>query len=630
MAGSLATTATRPLQRKLDPMAKAGGQAWTPDSGEFRGTDRVFHLAKWSRLPDRSKVATLRRFAEEYGSDPQMRWFTAKMLENAGVAPRDFRAQAAALLKFVQTNVYYTNEDGEQLQSPWRTLREKSGDCFAEGTLLLRDDYALVAVEDIKVGERVWGFDKWSVVEATAGKGVLPITEIDLNNGSTLRLTEDHKLWVRSCEKHGPACKDLTEGYRDCAKAGRTFSWQVIRVSAAEPGWVLKQPASIACGGIQDDPEMAWLDGVYLADGWSEASRCQIAGKDGHPKEAQKRRVADIVARNGGTTHTCPSSINIHAGPIAARLKRHGPRASAKTIVGLDRDIAALTALDEGLQADASRNTHGSGWTMNTINRTIAVQYRVLQRILGRSTSWRCVVKHGGFGTNPIYRVGVRQTTARAEKRLSIKRIRREMPDVPTYDIQTDDAHVYLPEADCTVHNCDDMAGLLASMLQSIAFPWRFAHGGYRQVGNRKIRVRWVEGQQWPRGNVSFVHIYVRIGRAPFDHSGFVSAEPTVRGLPLGHDVVLHGIPSGANGGRDLGGWNGAVHPVRGYGGHGALGTTQLLDGQDAEYKIIEGDGFLANTVNAIDYSGLLNSVVQGVVTAVAIGYVGSRLKARL
>lgn len=284
MAGSLAQG------RKLDPLAKAGGEAWTPNSGEFRGTDRVFHLKNWSRLPDRAKVATLRRFAEEYGADPQMRWFTAKVLENSGAAPRDFRAQAAALLKFVQTQIYYTNEDGEQLQSPWRTLRERNGDC-------------------------------------------------------------------------------------------------------------------------------------------------------------------------------------------------------------------------------------------------------------------------------------------------------------------------------------DDVSSLLASMLQSIAFPWRLALGGYRQVGNRKIRVRWVEGQPWPRGHVHFVHIYVMIGRAPFDPSGWMSAEPTVRGLPLGHDVVLHGIPSGAGGGKDLAGWHGASY-----------GATELFDGKGADYKVIEGNGVLANTINAIDYSGLLNSVVQGVITAVAIGYVGSRI----
>jgi hypothetical protein len=618
------------MARGTDPIGKAGGTPWTPDSGEFAGDHKVFHLKKWNRLPDRDKVATLRRFAEEYGADPKMRWFTAKVLEQSGAAPRDFPAQAAALLRFVQTHVYYTNEDGEQLQSPWRTLQVKNGDCFAAGTLVLRDDYSLAKIDDIKAGDRIWGADAWSTVEAHAPRGARPVTEVVLNNGSTLRLTEDHKLWVRACAKHGPGCADLTRGARDCRKVGREFSWTRTRVADVQPGWVLRQPEKIECGGVQDDPELAWLDGVYLADGWSEAHKCAISGQDGKPKEAQKHRVVDIVARHGGSTNWQRKYVAIHVGPITARLKRHGAGAAAKSILGLDRDLTSLAALDEGLQADASRNTSGKGWTFGTINRNIAVQYRVLQRILGRSTSWRCVVNHGGFGTNPIYRVGVRQTEQRAEKRLSIKSIHREVEVVETFDIQTSDNCVYLPEADCTVSQCDDMAGLLASMAQSIALPWRFALGGYREVpGGRKKRVRWIEGQPWPKGRVQFVHVYVMLGWPPFGPQKWASAEPTVRGLPLGHDVVLHGIPSGVHGGKDLAGWFAVLPPTSGVNAPiqaQPYGTTELFDGKGSDYKVVEGKGIVANALNAVDYSGLLNSVVQGVATAVAIGWIGKKL----
>jgi hypothetical protein len=167
-------------------------------------------------------------------------------------------------------------------------------------------------------------------------------------------------------------------------------------------------------------------------------------------------------------------------------------------------------------------------------------------------------------------------------------------------------------------------------MAHSIALPWRFALGGYREIpGGRKKRVRWIEGQPWPKGRVQFVHVYVMLGWPPFGPQKWASAEPTVRGLPLGHDVVLHGIPSGVHGGKDLAGWFAVLPPTSGVNAPiqaQPYGTTELFDGKGSDYKVVEGKGIVANALNAVDYSGLLNSVVQGVATAVAIGWIGKKL----
>ena len=67
-------------------------------------------------------------------------------------------------------------------------------------------------------------------------------------------------------------------------------------------------------------------------------------------------------------------------------------------------------------------------------------------------------------------------------------------------------------------------------------------------------KVKHYEGGPMPWTG-SFSHIYVQLGWPPFNPTTWVSAEPTIPGLPLGHDVVDHGVPAsvampemGANG----------------------------------------------------------------------------------
>lgn len=69
------------------------------------------------------------------------------------------------------------------------------GDCFPDGTLLLREDHKLVSVSEIKAGEKIWGHNGWSTVEAVASKGVLPIDHVRLSNRTTLRLTHNHYVY---------------------------------------------------------------------------------------------------------------------------------------------------------------------------------------------------------------------------------------------------------------------------------------------------------------------------------------------------------------------------------------------------------------------------------------------------
>ena len=88
--------------------------------------------------------------------------------------------------------------------------------------------------------------------------------------------------------------------------------------------------------------------------------------------------------------------------------------------------------------------------------------------------------------------------------------------------------------------DCDDMAILLAALYESIRLPWKFVLAG--TIPSTRQRVRWVEGQPFPRGAI-MAHIYLAVGFPVFKPQRWVFVEPTVKGAPLGHDVTAPAEP---------------------------------------------------------------------------------------
>ena len=90
---------------------------------------KLYHLGKWDNLSHPQKLEVISEIVRGEGRDPSIAELAVTILKNARVAPRDYKGQAAALLKWVQDNIYYINEPGERLQSPKYTLKRGFGDC---------------------------------------------------------------------------------------------------------------------------------------------------------------------------------------------------------------------------------------------------------------------------------------------------------------------------------------------------------------------------------------------------------------------------------------------------------------------------------------------------------------------
>lgn len=97
---------------------------------------RVFRLPGWTHWSMERRIAFMRLFGEHTARDPAIALKATRILRDAGVSIRDYRAAWSALLLWVQQNIRFTGEQRERLQSPQATLTLKMGDCDDMALLL--------------------------------------------------------------------------------------------------------------------------------------------------------------------------------------------------------------------------------------------------------------------------------------------------------------------------------------------------------------------------------------------------------------------------------------------------------------------------------------------------------------
>ena len=404
--------------------------------------------------------------------------------------PKDYLGELLAVRNFAVERIRYTNDalSVEQVQDPERISDQivkygkAAGDCFPTGTLVLDEGHRLVPIEDLVLGSRIWGLDKWVTVEAKAYKGTLAVDVLRLNNGSDLKLTPDHHVYVLTCPRHEHGSRHCT--HKSCPLEGRKE--ERIRVSEVFEGMVLTTPERLPFGDESMDPDRAYIEGLFVSDGWAEDRRFAISGQDGCPKEEQKREVQEIAERLGLPSRWHRKYISINDAEWALRMQLMGHRAYNKHLLSINLDETAAVQTLRGVMADSGKNTRGAGRTFTTTSRQLAIQVRVLHKMFGISASYRYIENHGGLGDHPIWRICTRgkRTDGRAEKLLRVKRIEREVAAVPCWDIQTEDHHVYLPEHDVTVSQCDDLATWIAALCRQLGRDTQFVIVGFDKPGH--------------------------------------------------------------------------------------------------------------------------------------------------
>jgi hypothetical protein len=332
------------------------------------------------------------------------------------------------------------------------------GDCLPVSTLVLMSDYTIKTIGNLVPGDRIMGDGVLTTVLEQAVTGEKPILAFDLNNGSVLRCSPEHRVFL----------SDNSEKRAEDVKPG-----DLLRTPTREFEAFAPSPSF----GLEPR-DFAWLLGTFVADGWSDYPRhprfC-ISGKDGCKKEEQKRRVQSLLEKVSGSTRWHEKYIAVNHREMAAYMDECGHRAPNKHLPTLAFSREQVAALIEGLAADASVASSGTR-TFGTTSEVLALQLRILLRMLGQSVHIRRWDDHGGLGENPMYRITERMPSDSLHPNTRRDAVRvvgvRECEPELCCDITTDTGRFYLPESDVIVHNCEDLACFRVAELREL--PWHY------------------------------------------------------------------------------------------------------------------------------------------------------------
>ena len=348
-------------------------------------------------------------------------------------------------------------------QENWKdilaVLKDGHGDCLPLSTLVLRHDYKAVPLYTLRPGDRIMGQDVWTEVRESVMTGEKEILSFKLSNGCVLRCSRDHRLF-----------RDVDGRVEEIRAEEAQIGDDLVQLGTLPkaPAEDLAWPESLA---RLSDADRAWLLGVFVADGWTDSGnvgghpcRASISGQDGKPKEEQKRRIEALMCSIDIATRWHRKYIAINDSAIAdffANCGKHAPEKQLSSLRFATEETVRATL--DGLSADASferREGKTPGVVYGTTSPQLALQLRVLYRMLGISVSIRRVDEHGGFGEHPIYRVMPRLSTRegyaeRREKKFARIRSIADGGIELCGDIQTDSGRFWLPESDVLVHNCD-------------------------------------------------------------------------------------------------------------------------------------------------------------------------------
>lgn len=423
---------------------------------------------------------------------------------------------ARNLFRQIRKNVRYTSDIAgvDTYQKPAHTLALKTADCLPVGTKLLKVDGTLANIEDVKPGDTVFDGVGWARVTGWWDKGVQPVVAFELNNGCVLRCTDEHKVFrVPAAAKGRPRPHSSAEEV--CAKDLR-------------PGDDLLQPSEALAfeNALSLSVDEAFLLGAYVSEGSVKHVRVdgavatiEIAGV---PDGKGVRELAIACAQRLGF-RVSELERQIYVSDSGDRLDtlvhscgRYAPK---KRLPHVNWTKETAEALLQGLSADGGMATNGTNFVFSTTSPLLAVQYRLLQRLFGRSCSIKCVDDHGGLGTNPIYRVTVRTVPAGQRGGRPFAKVRSisDGGQEHVFDIETDSHRFYLPEQDIVVHNCDDFSSLTCASLQSVGIPCRF----------KVIRTK--GAQEWN-------HIYPQAGFPRHAPTRWVSMDSSVN-MPFGWEA---------------------------------------------------------------------------------------------
>lgn len=240
---------------------------------------------------------------------------------------------------------------------------------------------------------QLWNGEKWTQVLGWNRSGRGEPLEIELRSGERIGCTEGH-LWP--------------------TQRGNVQADQ-LRVGDVLDSATLPEPR-VPHLPLHIDQDVAWMVGLYLAEGSQSRGRLQFAG---HENEAAWRveRLAEIAERFGGTVraHDGGANVVVDCPPLVAIVDQYIHGKSAKTkgikVRAWRHDNEWLTAFLNGyLHGDGHHDANNGRWRLGfTRNDRLAGDLRTICARLGYTLTLRAATANG-FGKEwPCYRGEIRR-----------------------------------------------------------------------------------------------------------------------------------------------------------------------------------------------------------------------------
>jgi len=429
------------------------------------------------------RIGDAKRLIEKAKYNPFVKSIAVQIIKRRKVPHKDYLGQARAIFDFVRSRVKYIKDPVgyDQLSPPIRTIWQGYGDCLTGETEIIcyKDGlYKLKKIGDIDIlnyDALSYNFEKkqfeFKPIINWWDKGEREVCQVILYNGTSFECTWDHKLFGISRWMHDFEERRLFEIDELTKKVRNKDYYNQIAV--------VKQ---IPCMNfnLEIEKEKLWLFGHYLAEGWKgNNNHTCISGKMKEVTCKLKKIGVPFTLRERGTK----SYVNILNSPFKKDLAVFGNNAFNKTIpeeylsLSKEKIVELLNGYIEG-DGYLPKNRNGCRVIYQTSSDTLAKQLKLIHWILGKPLYTWYQKNHQGAGHKPIWRLyeftgrsNYRKEVFNGISKVGIKKI-IPLGKKRVFDIQVADNHNFvLANSGVIVHNCEDNAVLLASLLESIGIP---------------------------------------------------------------------------------------------------------------------------------------------------------------
>lgn len=376
------------------------------------------------------------------------------------------------LYNYSKANFDYIADKIDYWKTPIEFMNDGGGDCLEENTRILVKN-GIKKIKDLRIGDLVLSYNyiskeyEYKKVINKWNKGILEGNIIKLRNGYNIIVTDEHRFFCRISERNRKnykikKLKDINLDY-----------------------WCKRQ---IHCvyylpeGDIDINKDMAYIFGIFLAEGFGDKKHVRIAQDKKNIREKIENALDNLGVPYSKSRRIISAYYSILNSEIRDKLKKLGSNSFNKQMPSevLNWNKKSLMKLIEGmLDGDGTDrnkewNLSNDLWEFSTSSEQVAKMFNIICRKVYGNCWFYKQENHQGAGNKPIYRLrynpksyfnkeifnGISTVSIKSLEKISNKHY---------YDIEVEDNHNFvLADSGVISHNCEDWARWYVDILVRI------------------------------------------------------------------------------------------------------------------------------------------------------------------